>query len=113
MADLLQKMGDTHNNESMALERSHRQISTAASLGIYTLPIVEKTSFELRPRGCAILRVIRYTICGYVAIQLFASSLAANRGVRYSRAALSSGMRFSLALESMLRMLKARDLEAK
>lgn len=30
--------------------------------------------------------------------------------LRNSRAALSSGVRFSLALESMLRMLKAKDL---
>ena len=39
----------------MALERSHRDLSMDASLGVCTLPIVEKIGLEICPRECHLL----------------------------------------------------------
>ena len=47
--------GSTHTIKMMALGKSHRPISLATSLRVYTLPLVEKTNFEVRPRGGVIL----------------------------------------------------------
>ena len=40
-----------------ALEKSRRDLPIDASLGVYTLLVVEKPSLEIRPTGGAILSV--------------------------------------------------------
>ena len=40
-----------HITKALALERSRRHLSEDASLGVSTLPVVEKASFENRLKG--------------------------------------------------------------
>lgn len=52
--------GGTHNKNCGFLGICCRAIFVDASLSIYTLPIVDRTSFEVRPEVvCVILRVMR------------------------------------------------------
>ena len=51
-----------HATKMVTLRRSRRDIFVVASLGVSSLPLVKKTSLEVRPTACVIVRVaeLRY-----------------------------------------------------